>query len=320
MTKGVIVPLESARLIEYAVPISCYICEGQNNFDAEFCRYCSAPMALAHQANSQKLRPQMIAAVGASGVGKTVYLGTLMDMMSRQSHRLQLLARGAFSITLQQTTLAALARCEFPEKTPNEPDRWNWVHCQIRRARQRQPLELIMPDMAGEALLQEVDHPHTFRVIGSFLRKCMGAMILIDAVKLAEGGQSQEFFTMKLISYLGELNDETKRGWSNRPVALIFTKADQCEQCAHDPAGFARAHAAGLWQQCQERFRQHEFFAAGVAGACAYRESAAEGRVHVPLRIEPHGIVEPFEWVLSKLNSNTRRWGFTDGSSRPRKS
>ena len=307
MTKGVIVPLESARLVEYAVPIPCYVCEGQNNFDAEYCRYCSAPMALAHQANSQKLFPQMVATVGASGVGKTVYLGMLMDMLSRRPKHVQLLARGAFSITLQQTTLAALGRCEFPEKTPNEPDRWNWVHCQIRRPKHRQPMELIMPDMAGEAVLQEVDHPNTFRVIRAFLQKCVGAMVLIDSVKLKENGQSQEFFTMKLISYLGELGDDAKRGWSKKPVALIFTKVDQCEQCAKDPTGFAQTHASGLWQQCEERFRQYRFFAAGVAGACAYRRSLENGRVHVPLRIEPHGIVEPFEWLLSKLGPGGRR-------------
>jgi hypothetical protein len=303
MTKGVIVPLESARLIEYAVPISCYVCEGQNNFDAEFCRYCSAPMALAHQANVQKTLPRMVAVVGASGVGKTVYLGMLMDMLSRQPERLQLLARGAFSITLQQTTLGALARCEFPEKTPNEPDRWNWVHCQIRRPRQRHPLELIMPDMAGEAVLDEVDHPHSFRVISSFLKKCAGAMVLIDAAKLLEGGRNQEFFTMKLISYLAELDDGSKRGWAKKPVALVFTKVDRCDECAADPAAYAKDHAGGLWQQCRERFGCHKFFAASVAGACAFRQTRTEGRVQVPLRIEPHGIVAPFEWLLENLKS-----------------
>jgi hypothetical protein len=307
MTKGVIVPLESARLVEYAVPIPCYICEGQNNFDAEYCRYCAAPMALAHQANSQKVFPRMVATVGASAVGKTVYLGMLMDMLSRQSKRIQLLARGAFSITLQQTTLAALSRCEFPEKTSNEPDRWNWVHCQIRRPKHRHPIELIMPDMAGEAILQEVDHPYTFRVIRSFLNKSAGALVLIDALKLKENGQSQEFFTMKLVSYLAELDDDKKGGWSKKPVALVFTKVDQCEQCAVDPEGFARAHASGLWRQCQERFGQHRFFAASVAGACGYRYSDAEGRVQVPIRVEPHGIVEPFEWLLSKLSPDGRR-------------
>ncbi|MHC4398808.1 MAG: TRAFAC clade GTPase domain-containing protein [Planctomycetota bacterium] len=303
MTKGVIVPLESARLIEYAMPIPCYVCEGQNNYDAEFCRYCAAPMALAHQASSQKVLPKMIAVVGASSVGKTVYLGMLVDMLSRQSSRLQLLARGAFSINLQQTTLGALSRCEFPNKTPNEPDRWNWVHCQVRRPKQRQPLELITPDMAGEAILQEVEHPHTFRVIGSFLRKCAGTLILVDAPRLRNGGRDQEFFSMKLISYLAELNGGSKPGWSKRPVAMVFTKADQCPDCAEDPAEYARAHAAGLLQQCQERFRDHKFFAAWVAGACAYRQSLTEGRMQVPLRIEPHGIIEPFEWVLSKLHA-----------------
>jgi len=225
----------------------------------------------------------------------------LMDMLSRQPHRLQMLARGAFSITLQQTTLAALARCEFPDKTPNEPDRWNWVHCQVRRPKPRQTFELIMPDMAGEAILHEVDHPHSFRVITSFLKKSSGALILIDAVKLKEGGRNQEFFNMKLISYLGELDDGSKNRWSKKPVALILTKADECDDCRDDPARYAREHAPGLWQQVQERFRNHRFFATGVAGACAVRHSVTEGRVNVPLRIEPHGVVEPFEWVLSNL-------------------
>jgi len=301
MTKGVIVPLESYRLIEYAVPIPCYVCEGENNFDAEYCRYCAAPMALAHQAKCRKQEPSMVAALGASGVGKTVYLGMLMDMLSRQPDKLQLLARGAFSITLQQTTLRALARCEFPEKTPNEPDRWNWVHCQIRWPKRRHPVELIVPDMAGDAVAQEIDHPHSFRVIHLFLNKCAAALILIDAPKLRGGGRDQDYFTMKLISYLGELADDTGSGWANKPVALVFTKADQCEACLADPEAYAQTRATGLWQQCRERFSRHKFFAASVAGACGFREGLVEGRVQVPLRIEPHGIVEPFLWIVTEL-------------------
>jgi len=225
----------------------------------------------------------------------------LMDMLSRQPQRMQLLARGAFSITLQQTTLSALQRCEFPQKTPNEPDRWNWVHCQVRPPKQRRPMELIMPDMAGEAVLEEVDHPHTYRVIRAFLKKCTAAMILIDAVQLAEGIREQDYFTMKLLSYLSELASDPKHGWANRPLAMIFSKADQCEACLEDPAGYARAHAVGLWQHCRERFGCHRFFAAGVAGTCVSRESLTEGHRQVPLRIEPHGIIEPFEWLLDNL-------------------
>lgn len=300
MTKGVIVPLESYRLAQYALPIACYVCESENTVDAEFCRNCSAPMALAHQAATQKIMPRMAAVLGASGAGKTVFLGMLMDMLSRQPHRMQLLARGAFSITLQQTTMAALARCEFPEKTPNEPDRWNWVHCQIRRPGERGHAELIMPDMAGDAVLEEVDHPHTYRVVGSFLAKCVAALILVDALELQRGDPDQDYFTMKLLSYLSELGGDPRQDWSHRPVAIVFTKSDQCDESMSDPAGYAQSHAPGLWQQCRERFQQHRFFASGVSGACARRQTR-DGWEQVPLRVEPHGIIEPFEWVLDRI-------------------
>jgi hypothetical protein len=301
MTKGVIQPLESYRLAQYVVPIPCYICETDNTYDAEFCTHCYAPMALAHQANSQDIRPRMVAVVGPSAVGKTVYLGMLMDMLSRQPEKIHLLARGAFSITLQQTTLSALSRCEFPAKTPNEPDRWNWVHCQIRRPGQRKTTELIMPDMAGEAILEEVDHPHSYRVIRAFLKKCTAALVLVDAARLREGSREQDYFTMKLLSYLSELSEDRKSPWADNPLAIVFTKADCVEECRRDPAAFAQAHAAGLWQHCRERFGRHRFFASGVAGTCAVRDSLTEGRVQVPLRIEPHGVTEPFEWVLEHI-------------------
>ncbi len=306
MTTPTIQPLESYRLTQYAVPLPCFICETDNTFDSEFCSHCQAPMALAHQAKSQRILPRMVAAVGASGAGKTVYLGMLLDMLSRRPDRMQLLARGAFSITLQQSALAALSRCEFPQKTPNEPDRWNWVHSQIRRPGQKRPLELIMPDMAGEAVLEEVDHPHTYRVVRSFFEKCTGALVLVDAAKLKDGIQEQNFFTMKLLTYLAELSDDPQLSWAKRPVALIFSKSDQCEECLEDPGGYAKTHAPAMWQFCQERFRCHKFFSTGVAGTCVACESMTEGSAQVPLRIEPRGILEPFEWLLDKLAAQKR--------------
>jgi len=295
------IELDSYRLAQYAVQVSCYICGGGNSFDAELCRHCFAPMALAHQANTQKLRPQMLAAIGPSGAGKTVYLGMLMDMLSRQGGDMQLLARGAFSITLQQHTVAALARCEFPTKTPNEPDRWNWVHCQVRAERRKRPVELIMPDMAGESIIEEIEHPNTYPVIQSLLKQCSGVMVLVDAMRLREGSLDEDFFTMKLLSYLIELDSDTKRGWPARPVALVFTKADRCEECFLDVEGYAAQHAAGLLRHCEERFTNYRFFATGVAGACAYVPTPEGGRRNVPLRIEPRGIVEPFGWLVSQL-------------------
>jgi hypothetical protein len=307
MTRDMIVPLESYRLARYVVPVPCHICGEDNTFDAEFCRHCLAPMALAHQAASQKTQPRMIAVMGATAAGKTVFLGMLIDMLSRQPEEVQVLARGAFSITLQQTTMAALVRRRFPEKTPNEPDRWNWVHCQLRRSRRELPLELIVPDMAGEALFEEVEHPRTYHVISSYLKKCCGAMVLVDAIQLNEASADQEYFAMKLVAYLAGLDEDPVQGWMRRPVAMIFTKADQCDECLADPSAFAASHASRLWQLCRERFAQHRFFAAAVAGACAVRQTPREGRLRVPLRVEPVGIVEPFLWLVERIEAQRPR-------------
>jgi hypothetical protein len=292
--------MDSYRLAQYSVQVPCYICEGGNSFDAEVCRHCQAPMALAHQANMRKIPPQLVATIGSADAGKTVYLGMLTDMLSRTNDELQLLARGAFSVSLQQLTMSALANCEFPDKTPNEPDRWNWIHCQVRAAKKRNPIELILPDLSGEAILEEVDHPHTYPVIRAFLTKCSGVMILVDAVRLMEGEKDQDFFAMKILTYLCELDDDPKRGFPSRPIAIIFSKADQCETCFDDAAEFARKHAPGLWQHCQQRFAVTHYFASGVAGACAFQLELV-GRRQVPLRVEPRGVIEPFRWLVHQI-------------------
>ncbi len=301
MRSNGVVLLDSYRLSQYAESAPCYICGGGNNFDSELCRHCQAPMALAHQANSQKIHPKLIAAIGSSGAGKTVYLGMLTDMLSRQTEPLQMLARGAFSIGLQQTTMAALSRCEFPNKTPNEPDRWNWVHCQVLRRKQR-PAELILPDLAGESLMEEIEHPNSYPVVRAFLSKCAGVLVMVDAACVERGESAEDFETMKLISYLCEMHPENKNGWGSRPVSLVFTKADECANCFEDPQLFAQKHTPGLYQHCRERLSRHRFFAVGVAGASAYRNEF-HGRVHVPLRIEPRGIVEPFRWLIEEMSA-----------------
>lgn len=299
-SSGVFVELDSYRLAQYAQQVPCFICSGGNTFDAESCRHCFAPMDLTRQVQSTKQAPQLIGTLGASGVGKTVFLGMLMDMLSRRPGGMQLLTRGGFSVNLQLATVDALSRGEFPAKTPNEPDRWNWVHCQVASDKRPRPVDLVMPDMAGEAILQEVDHSGSYPVVRSFLDRCRGLLILIDPTRLHAGFQEQDFYAMKLLNYLIELDEHPKRGWPSRPLALVFSKADQCEDCFVDPDNFARNHAPGLWRLCQQRFKRYRFFAAGVAGATAYRETR-HGRVRVPLRTEPRGIVESFAWLIQEL-------------------
>ena len=60
----------------------------------------AAPMSLAHKMQSVKKQPHMIAIIGASGAGKTVYLGLLMDMLTRHVGLLRSTARGPMSISL----------------------------------------------------------------------------------------------------------------------------------------------------------------------------------------------------------------------------
>lgn len=300
MNKRGVLPMDSYRLAQYAVQVPCYICQEGNNFDAELCRHCHAPMALAHQASTQKVRPHMIAVVGSAGAGKTVYLGMLSDMLSRQNDRLQLLARGAFSISLQQSTITALSQGEFPEKTPCEPERWNWIHCELRSSFFKDGIELILPDLAGETLIEEIDHPQAYPVIREFLAKCSAVMVLIDAADVDGGEHCQDYFAMKIISYLCELDSDRKKGWPSRPISIVLTKADRCEVCFENPTAYAREYTPGLWQQCRERLSQYQFFASGVVGAFAYRKELG-GRRAVPLRTEPRGIIQPFEWLVEKI-------------------
>lgn len=297
-------PLDSLRLLQNSNLMPCYLCGSGNTYDMELCRDCFAPMALAHQAATQKVSPHLIAALGSGSAGKTVYLGMLIDMLSRQPDRMQLLARGAFSINLQQTTAGALARGDFPPQTPGEPDCWNWVHCQIRLPARRAPLELILPDLPGGAVQKELDHPHTCKVVYPLLAKSLGALIFIDALRLQQGSLDEDYFTMKLLSYLAEIHDGPRPDWSRRPIALVLTKADECEPCFDDPVAFVKSRAPGFWRQCSERFSNYSVFASGVSGGCAYRRSRY-GRQRVPLRIEPRGIVEPFEWLLTQVGGRT---------------
>lgn len=303
MSQETSVYLDSYRLAQYSESLPCYICEQPNSRDTELCRHCGAPMALALQCENKKQVPLMVGALGASGSGKTVYLGMLLDMLSRRPKALQLLTRGSLSVNMQQNTIHALANCAFPDKTPNEADRWNWLHCQVAFGRRKQNSEVVMPDLAGESILEEIDHPNSYRGIRSFVTRCAGMLVLIDPTRARAGHQEQDFFAMKLLGYLHELDSHPKKGWPNRPLALIFSKADQCEECQVDPTRFAERHTPGLWRLCQQRFHRCKFFAAGVSGACAFREIPRHGRVHVPLRIEPQGIVEPFEWLMNEMTA-----------------
>ena len=300
------IPLETYLLTEQAAPITCLVCDAENCCSAERCRHCRAPLALAHQTLTLKQKPHLIAVLGASGAGKTTYLGMLMDILTRQVGQLRSTARGPMSISLQQTTTTALANGWFPERTDREPENWQWVHCQFNCRRRRRPFELVIPDISGEALAEETDRNGRYPSIQALLVKCSAVMVLADAQRLQAGDHSQDYVTMKLLSLIGELRGQQSRGRRSRnqdicPLALVLTKADTCDGCLGAARAFAEAHATSLWSDCKSRFKRHEVFACAVAGATAYRDSL-ERRQLAPLRIEPHGVVEPFGWLMTELD------------------
>ena len=296
------VELQTLKMGDYVSNIPCYVCRGPNHCDAERCRHCFAPMAIAHQAASQKIQPHLLGVWSSPTAGKTTYLGMLADILSRQHQGWQWLARGAFSVSLQQETLHALAECEFPSPTDTNAEAWNWVHCQIMRAVGRKSWELVLPDVAGIILQNELEHPQSCAAIRAMAKYGGGGMLLIDAERAAAGGNREDFFTLKLLTYLHEaVSQQPKQSWQNRPLAIVFTKADICEASRCDPTSFAREQLPGVWQMCRERFPCVKFFATSITAGSAARIDRFGRRISLPLRIEPRGVVEPFYWLLEHL-------------------
>jgi hypothetical protein len=165
---------------------SCLICEMTNAPDAILCKECSAPMALVHEAHAQQREPRMVSILGDSNVGKTVYLGFLLDMLSQRANDFEAVPRGAYSVDLQQVVISHMAYRMFPPKTPMEADEWKWTYYQVcKREKTPKWIDLVMPDVAGEAIAAEVASPSTFRIIQNVLQKSSGLLLLVDAALAA---------------------------------------------------------------------------------------------------------------------------------------
>ena len=300
MTEWQAQTIETLDLIR--APISCFICDGQNRCDADLCSHCGAPLALAFTDEARCPDRHFVAVLGTPAAGKTVYLGMLTDILSRQRDPLQVLARGAFSVSLQQQTMAALSRRRYPDRTPLAPEQWNWVHCEVNSKRAKKRFELVLPDLAGSAFVDELEPGETLPAVRGLLTKCSAALLIVDAEQIECGDQEQDFITMKLVTYLSNLVPDRKTGWRTRPVAVVFTKAEANELCLEDPEQYAQERSRGLFRLCHERLKRHQFFATSVVGNSA-TVSWQGKRVAVPLRIEPRGILEPFKWIVRQFGA-----------------
>ncbi len=290
----------SARAKSTTVP--CLICEARNPLDVIVCATCGAPTALIHESAAQQRDPCIVTVIGDSNVGKTVYLGMLVDMLSKRAQDFQAIPKGAYSVNLQHNVITYLSGRQFPPKTAMEVDEWNWTYYQVsHRRRGARVFDLVMPDIAGEAIAAEVASPATFAVVRSLLEKSAGAMLLVDSALAGAGSPQPDFFALKLMSYLDGVLTEKPDQRLSTPVAVILSKADYCPECFDDPRSFAKTNLNRLWNMCESRFTNVEFFAASVVGALGYCAEDSENVVPYPLHIAPRGILEPFEWVLSKL-------------------
>jgi len=294
----------SPLLSEYNRQRSDYACPlcGGHTYEGEPCGSCFLPFKVMESIRSRPHPPRFVVVLGPTGVGKTVYLGMLLDLLSRGVGGLQGLSRSPYSLTLHRNLILALERQRFPEKTPLETDRWNWLHCEILGPRGKGAADIVTPDVAGEAVMSEMENPGTNKTIRALISRCAGMVVLVDLVEVVADGQSQELFAMQLISYLDALRPGRKKSRKLEvPVAVVFTKADLFEEWINDPESFARGNVSSLHAQCQARLERCSFYCSGVAGSSAKLVDDSGQESLVPLRVEPRGIVEPFAWMVSKL-------------------
>ncbi|MCA9120781.1 MAG: hypothetical protein H6822_32425 [Planctomycetaceae bacterium] len=300
MSRLVSAQLDSYELAHYAVEVPCFVCDGGNRHDAERCRHCYAPLALRYQVTDKLAKSSdMIAILGPRDAGKTSYLGMLCDTLSRQSESCQAISRGAFSVMLQQRVIATLTSQQFPPHTSEEAENWHWNHLSITEPSSRRQRELIFPDMSGAAMERELDHQAS-PITRAYLKKCSGAIILLDTQRIEQGDPVPDFFAMKALSYLGEFGGKRREAWANKPIAFVFTKSDQSQACFEAPRSYAETHVPGLYRRAVATLKRSEFFGVSVAGATLNLE--VDGApMSLPLRIEPRGICEPVTWLLKQL-------------------
>jgi hypothetical protein len=286
---------------------NCICCGTPMTGKDEFCKHCAAPGALSRVASQHADSTGFISVLGASNAGKTVYLGMLLDILSKEGGAVSGAPTSTFSVNLQEQVITALERREFPEKTPSESDMWNWVHCELnlKDRKGNSSLELISPDLAGEAIAMEVQQTGTYPIIQQVVRRSSGIMILCDSIRVREAASGDDLFAMKLAAYVAQLHGlspserASKRTATIPSLAIVLTKCDGCPEAMENPHGFAANNMPRLNEFCRRTFPRHEYFSASVAGNTGYVVEPNGGGQRIPLHIEPRGIVEPLCWLVA---------------------
>jgi hypothetical protein len=294
------------------VELYCVVCGNQILLSGHSCPNCRTPVAVSKSVAKQdpRKKSKLFSVLGASGAGKTVYLGMLLDMLGKGTHGLRGIPNGSFSMAVQDQTISALENRRFPEKTPSESDLWNWIHCEaFHQHRDKLRLDLVTPDVAGEVLAQEIEHVGSSATITHLAMFSDSIMILLDSTSIRDESSAEDSFAIKLVDYIArqqtKVHDE-RRGKVRLPIAFVLTKTDICPEAEYSTLQFAQTNLPGLYEFCRRHYQSFEFFPASVVGT-TWTDFDEDGNcVSVPLHVQPRGIIEPLQWALGKLEKKWR--------------
>ena len=107
------------------------------------------------------------------------------------------------------------------------------MHCEVSStAKRKNFLDIITPDFAGEAIATELEHPGTHLAISSVIFQSKAVILLIDSLGVRDSGRDEDFFAMKMASYIHNLRTP-KGSFANKrkakvPLAIVLTKSDNC--------------------------------------------------------------------------------------------
>lgn len=327
----------------------CMICGEENAAGAPACDACGVPASISMEyspaapgrtESGTTQRPRLITLIGDAQVGKTVYLGLLLDMLSRRGGELNAVPIGPYSVQLQRRVMEALSNRGFPEPTPIDPRRWPWGHYRVTRAgRRARSFDLVMPDLPGEVLGGE-GPPAALAVVRSLLSQSAGTLLLVDASQAAAGVPRCDLGALGLLTCLDNAASDGGEARVRRPLAVVLCKGDCCPTCFLDPAGFARSNLNRLTNMAETRFEHVAYFACSAVGGVIRRETATPqhtfappghtnlvartstpvGAAHrtstpvgsvarasvpaiveAPLHSAVRGILEPFDWLTQRM-------------------
>ena len=282
--------------------VECFLCGKQNNPSAAECKECNGPIFVSEQyATDPDKQPNIIVALGAPAVGKSVYLGMLLENLAR-GNDLDVRLDGADSTKMQHHVMLALSRGAFPEN--GDDVAWNWGRCLWGKGRKAK--EVLLPDFPALPAIEDYEGRRDCPVISYTIRKSVGLMLFIDAAAVHRGDADEEYFALHLLRYYTDAFripiDETDKPRKRKVrVAFVLAKSDQSKDCLDAPDDFVRSKMPELWKACKEQLSCYKFFPTSVAGVCVSVDSKRGYKTEVPLRVEPRGIQDPFRWMLQQI-------------------